>query len=337
LLRQGLAAFVSGEPLPEQPAVREELGVEAIHQQLSRYRYCTTFLIEGEHLDSDGIESQLDQLGDSLLVVGDTDALKVHVHTDEPGRALEIGTNVGVIDRVEIANMHEQTVQREERLLAAPTGRSAVVAVVAGDGNRRLFESLGATEIVEGGQTMNPATADLVAAIDATGAPEAILLPNNSNVILSAEQAAGLASKPVTVVPTGSIPAGLAAMVSFLPERSAEENATEMSEVLESIVTGEVTIASRDVELDGIEVRKDDWLGLAEGKAVAGGGEFEEVAAMVTDELLAEPRMVLTLLTGDDAPTLDGLLGHIRGRYPDLELEVQAGGQPHYALLLSAE
>jgi DAK2 domain fusion protein YloV len=338
---RGLAASVSGEPLPEVPAAQEELGVDAIHQELSRYRYCTTFLIEGDDLDADDIEQQLDRLGDSLLVVGDEEALKVHVHTDEPGRALEVGTNVGVIDRVEIANMHEQTVQREERLLEAvpdaPPAQSAVVAVVAGDGNRRLFESLGAAKIVEGGQTMNPSTAELVAAIDALDAPEAIVLPNNSNVILSAEQAAELAAKPVTVVPTESLQAGLAAMVSYLPERSAQENTAEMSDVLESVVTGEVTVASRDVELDGVAVRKGAWLGLADGTAIAGGITFDEVAERVTDSLLAEPRMVLTLLTGADAPDLEPLLEHIRERYPDLELDVQAGGQPHYPLLLSAE
>jgi DAK2 domain fusion protein YloV len=340
-LVRGLASAVSGEPLPAAPPAQEELGVEAIHQELSRYRYCTTFLIEGKALDADAIEAELEQLGDSLLVVGDREALKVHVHTDEPGRALNIGTSVGVIDRIEIANMHEQTVQREERLLEAvpdaPLAQSAVVAVVAGDGNRRLFESLGAAKIVAGGQTMNPSTAELVAAVEETDASEAILLPNNSNVILSAEQAAKLATKAVTVVPTDSIPAGLAAMVSFLPDRSAEENAAEMSEVLESVVTGEVTVASRDTDLNGFAVRKGGWLGLADGEAVAVGDEFEEVAAQVTDSLLSEPRMVLTLLTGADAPELDGLLGRIREQHPDLELDVQDGGQPHYALLLSAE
>jgi uncharacterized protein len=338
---RGLAADVSGQPLPEAPPAQEQFGVEAIHQELSRYRYCTTFVIEGDELDADAIEAELEQLGDSLLVVGDAEALKVHVHTDEPGSALAIGTNVGVIERVEIANMHEQTLQREERLLEAvpdaPPTQSAVVAVVAGEGNRALFESLGATEIIEGGQTMNPSTADLVAAIGAAAGAEVIVLPNNSNVILSAEQAAGLAVKPVTVVPTDSIPAGLAAMVSFLPERSAAENAAEMSEVLEGVVTGEVTIASRDVELNGVAVRKGGWLGLAGGEAVAVGDEFEDVAARVTETLLAEPRMVLTLLTGVDAPDLDALTERIRERHPDLELDVQAGGQPHYPLLLSAE
>src|SRR5207247_6377508 len=142
-LVRGLAAAVSGEPLPEVPPQQEELTVEAIHQELSPYRYCTTFLIEGDELDADAIESELAQLGDSLLVVGDHEALKVHVHTDEPGRALAVGTVRGVIDRVEIANMHEQTVQREERLLAAVPvpdvlpSTTGVVAVVAGDGNRR--------------------------------------------------------------------------------------------------------------------------------------------------------------------------------------------------------
>jgi DAK2 domain fusion protein YloV len=338
---RGLAASVAGEPLPEAPSQHEELNVEAIHRELSRYRYCTTFLIEGDDLDSDAIESELEQLGDSLLVVGDREALKVHVHTDEPGSALAIGTARGVIDRVEIANMHEQTVQREERLLEAvpdlPAAHSGIVAVVAGEGNRTLFESLGADTIVEGGQTMNPSTAELVQAVAETDADEIILLPNNANVILSAEQAAGLATKPVTVVPTDSIQAGLAALVSFLPERSATENAAEMTAVLEGIVTGEVTRASRDVELNGMSVRKGGWLGLADGEAVAAGGEFDDVAAQVTDALLAEPRMVLTLLTGADAPDLDTLLGRIRERHPELELDVQAGGQPHYPLLLSAE
>jgi DAK2 domain fusion protein YloV len=335
---RGLAASVAGEALPEAPVEREQLSVDAIHQELSRYRYCTTFVIEGEELDADALEVEFERLGDSLLVVGDPEALKVHVHTDDPGAALAIGTRAGVIDRIEIANMHEQTVQREERLLEIVPSEPAtaeVVAVVAG--NRRLFESLGATQIVEGGQTMNPSTADLVAAVDATRAPEVILLPNNSNVILSAEQAAGLAAKPVVVVATDSIPAGLAAMVAFAPDRTSEENAAEMGEILDYVKTGEVTIASRDVEMNGLSVRKGSWLGLAEGKAVAGGPDFEEVAAAVAERLLSEPRGVLTLLKGDDEPDLDGLVRRIEERHPELELDVQAGGQPHYPLLLSAE
>jgi dihydroxyacetone kinase-like predicted kinase len=164
-----------------------------------------------------------------------------------------------------------------------------------------------------------------------------VLLPNNSNVILAAEQAAGLASKPVTVVRTDSIPAGLAAMVSFLPERSAADNAREMNDVLDGVVTGEVTVASRDAELNGISVRKGSWLGLADGMAVAVGDDFEDVAEQVTESLLAHPRVLLTLLSGADAPDLETLLERIHERHPDLELDVQTGGQPHYPLLLSAE
>jgi len=338
---RGIAATVAGEALPDAPFEREELNVDAIHQELSKYRYCTTFMIEGDDLDSDAIEAELQQLGDSLLVVGDPEALKVHVHTDDPGLALGVGTRLGTIERVEIANMHEQTHQREERLLQAvpdaPPTASGVVAVVAGDGNRRLFESLGAAKIVEGGQTMNPSTAELVAAIESTHADEVIVLPNNSNVILSADQAAGVTSKNVQVVPTDSILAGLAAMVAFEPDRTAEENAGEMRDLLESVKTGEVTKASRDVEMNGLEVRKGAWLGLANGEAIAGGPDFEEVAAAVAERLLAEPRGLLTLLKGADDPDLNGLVKRIEELHPGLELDVQDGGQPHYPLLLSAE
>jgi len=239
----------------------------------------------------------------------------------------EAAPNVAVVCLTASANLREVDALYE----------AGVVAVVAGDGNRALFEDLGATEVVSGGQTMNPSTAELVEAVETADAQQLILLPNNSNVILSAQQAAELASKPVTVVATDSIQAGLAAMVSFLPERSAAENASEMSEVLEAVVTGEVTVASSDAELDGLAVRKGAWLGLAAGRAVAVGDEFDDVAGKVTESLLAEPRMVMTLLTGADAPDVDPLLARLRERHPELEFELHAGGQPHYALLLSAE
>jgi DAK2 domain fusion protein YloV len=335
---RGVAAAVAGEPIPEAPPSAGPLTMEAVHQELSRYRYCTVFVVEGEGLDREALETRLDRLGDSLLVVGDASALKVHVHTDDPGAALSLGTAMGTIDRVEIANMHEQTAAREERLLqAVPDLAAAVVAVVAGEGNRRLFESLGASRIVEGGQTMNPSTADLLAAVEAVPADEVILLPNNSNVILSAEQAASMAEKRVEVVHADSIPAGLAAMVAFDGTLGAEENATAMREAVEAVATGEVTIASRDAELNGFSVHKGRWLGLAEGEPVAEGQSFAEVAEAVVERLLAEPRGVVTLLKGEDEPDLDELVARIAERHPDVELDVHAGGQPHYPLLISAE
>jgi DAK2 domain fusion protein YloV len=334
---RGVAATVAGEPIPEAPPA-EGLGVDAIHQELSRYRYCTTFVVEGKDLVLEDLERELDPLGDSLLVVGDRTAMKVHVHTDEPGSALAVGTSRGTIAGVEIANMHAQTQHREERLLhVASDVLTEVVAVVVGDGNRQLFESLGATSFVEGGQTMNPSTADLVAALERTGAAEVVLLPNNSNVIMTAEQAVDLAGKPVAVVATDSIPGGLAAMVAFDPHLSADENAAEMRETLEAVATGEVTIASRDASLNGLAVAEGSWLGLADGEAVAAGDDFRQVVNDVVERLLSEPRGVLMFLRGADAPDVDTLVAEITSRHPGLEVDVQDGGQPHYPLLLSAE
>jgi DAK2 domain fusion protein YloV len=338
-LLRGLAAGVAGEKLPE-PVPLYELPAQAVHQALSEFRYCTAFVVEGDDLDADLLEQQLEELGDSLLVVGDRAALKVHVHTDDPGAALSLGTAVGAIGGVEIADMHRQTEEREERLVRAtqaPEARCAAVAVAAGAGNRRLFESLGAARVVEGGQTMNPPTADLLAAVQEVQTAEVVLLPNNANVIMAAEQAARLAAGPVRVVPTRSLQAGLAALVAFNPELPAEDNAAQMREAVASVATGEVTIASRDAALDGIAAGEGEFLGLLGGKAVAAGSSFDEVARAVVEGLLAEPRELLTLLTGEGAPPLNGLLDDLAGRHPDLEIDVHEGGQPHHPLLLSAE
>jgi DAK2 domain fusion protein YloV len=341
---RGLTAGVAGEALPAPPAETQELRFDAIHQELSQYRYCTVFVVEGEDLDADALERELELLGDSLLVVGDPTALKVHVHTDDPGAALSLGSRAGVIEGIEIANMHEQTREREERLESVataldslPTLQTGVVAVVPGRGNRRLFESLKATRVIEGGQTMNPSTSEIHAAVEATPAASVIVLPNNSNVVLTAEQAAALASKPVHVLPTTTVQAGLAALVAYDPERALDENVDEMWEAQESVATGEVTRASRDVELDGIEVRKASWLGLANGRAIASGDDLDGVVDAVVVALLAGERGLLTILTGDDAPDMDRLLARLAEAHPGIEIEVHQGDQPHYPLLLSAE
>jgi DAK2 domain fusion protein YloV len=342
---RGVHLALTGEPLPDEPpAEAPEISHDAFHQELSQYRYCTVFVIEGASLDLPGLESEFEKLGDSLLVVGDPTAVKVHVHTDDPGAALTLGTAVGTIAGIEIANMHEQTAERAERLLEAVpdlppagTGLCGVVTVVAGAGNKRLFESLGATKVVEGGQTMNPSTQQILDAIEELPSDEVIVLPNNGNVLLSAEQAAALATKPVRVVPSRSIQAGLAAMIAFDGALAADGNAETMREALEGVVTGAVTIASRDVEYNGLTIEKGSFLALDEDEPVLGGHDFDEVARALLDRLLAEPRAVVTLLTGEGAPALDGLLAGLRESHPDLEVEVQAGGQPHYPLLVSAE
>ena len=283
-LLRGLAGAVTGEAMPAAPAAEAPTGIEAVHLEPSRYRYCTVFVVEGEALDRDGLEAQLERLGDSLVVVGDETALKVHVHTDDPGSALSLGTAAGTIEGVEIADMHEQQEQRERRLSLVPSTRakSGIVAVVAGEGNRRLFETLaepiGAIRIVTGGQTANPSTAELLDAVAELEAEEAIILPNNSNVRLAAEHAAEQAERPTELVPTESIPAGLAALVAYDGTRRAAENAEQMAAAAAAVATGEVTRASRDVELNGLAIRSGDWLGLADGEPVAGGEDFAAVA-----------------------------------------------------------
>jgi DAK2 domain fusion protein YloV len=337
---RGIAAALAGEPIPDAPP-DEELTLEAVHQELSKFRYCTVFVVEGEGLDREALQEKFEPLGDSLLVVGDASAIKVHVHTDDPGAALALGTAVGTLEQVEIANMHKQTEQREERLLHsvpdAPPSACEVVAVVAGAGNRALFESSGATQVVEGGQSMNPSAAELVAAIYRTRAASVFVLPNNSNVILAAEQAAELSPKDVRVVRTESIPAGLVAIVAFDGSRDADANAAAMEEALATVATGAVTIASKDAQLNGMAIDKGNFLGLAGGEPVAQGKDFDEVARAVFDRLLAEPRGFVTLLTGADPPDVTKLVAAVEQEHPGLEFEVHDGGQPHYPLLISAE
>jgi hypothetical protein len=340
-ITRGLALALAGEPLPDAPVEGEALNFDAIHQELSKYRYCTVFVVEGVGLDQAGLETTLEQMGDSLLVVGDPSALKVHVHTDEPGLALAAGTALGVVEGVEIANMHAQTAQREERLseatIALPTLETGLVAVCPGQGNRRLFESFGATKVIEGGQTMNPSTAEIVAAIDATPAEEVLVLPNNSNVVLTAEQAAALSTKPVRVIPSRSVQAGLAAIGRYIPTNTPEQNEEDMLDALASVRTGEVTVASRDAELDGVKIAKGAYLGLVDDAAVVAGDSLQQVALEVVERVLDGDRGWLGILTGEGAPPVEELLAAVNAAHPDVDVEVHDGGQPHYPLLLVAE
>lgn len=345
-LVRGLTAAACGEALPDAEAPLErDVGVEALHAEPSRYRYCTVFVVEGESLDVEAIERELEPLGDSLLVVGDPSALKVHLHTDEPGGALAVGTARGEIGHVEINDMHRQTAERNERLeerlggsngSPALVGSTAAVVVSTGDGNRRLFADLGAA-LVDGGPTMNPSAEAILDAIERAGAPEVVVLPNNPNVVMAAEQAAANASLPVYVVPTDSIPAGLAAMVAYDRSLPAAANADSMSAAAAAVAAGAVAVASRDAQLDGVAVRSGDYVGLVGRSPVGAGAEFDVVAHAVVARLLVEPRDVLTLLRGADGPDVEALVTELARSHPELEVEVHEGGQPHYALLLSAE
>jgi DAK2 domain fusion protein YloV len=332
---RGITAHVRGEPLPEPTAGGGPVPLEAIHQELSRFRYCTSFYVEGEEVDPEALEAELGRLGDSLLVVGGRGAVKVHVHTDEPGKALALGTAVGVLEEVDVKNMHVQTLDRKERLVREEA-QTSVVAVCSGAGTARLFESLGAV-CVDGGETMNPATADLVAAIEGVPAPETVVLPNSKNVFLAAEQAAQSSAKTVHVLPTRSVQAGLGAMVAFEPNRSAEENAAEMEAAAAGVRAGAVTRASRTTALGGLEIEEGHFLGLLDGEPVTAGPTFEPVAREVAERALEETADVLTLLAGEGAEGLAELVEALREAHPELEIELHDGGQPHYPLLLAAE
>ncbi len=337
---RGIAGVLAGAPLPpappEVPAAR---AGEVQHGEYSAFRYCTVFVVEGEGLDPDALERELEPQGDSLLVVGDASALKIHLHTDDPGRALSVGVGAGVIGGVEIGDLYAQAAARSARLHLLPPVEEApraLVAVAVGAGNRRLFESLGA-RVVDGGRTMNPSTGEILASIEAAGSGEVLVLPNGRDVLAAARQAAAQAGGRVRVVPTATLQAGLAAAVAFDAEASAGDNVAAMSRAAAAVAAGAVTVASREVDRDGVVVRKGDWLGLADGSPVAGGTNFDEVAREVAGRLLRGPREILTLLRGEEAQPLDALVAAIALDYPEIELEVHEGGQPNYPLLLSAE
>ncbi|MFN8222270.1 MAG: DAK2 domain-containing protein [Gaiellales bacterium] len=342
---RGLAAGVAGEAPPDQPVESHELGIDAIHQELSEYRYCTVFLVEGEELDADALESQLEPLGDSLLVVGTSELLKIHVHTDDPGVALSYGVKLGTIAGVEIANMHAQTVEREERLAAVsealaeiPTLETALVVVAPGRGTRMLFEEAGATRVVEGGQTMNPSTGEIAAAVEAAPSPHVIVLPNNRNVILSAEQAIGLSDgKNVRVIPTRTVQEGIRAAHEYEAEADPETNVERMTAAIGELRTGEITKASRTVTLDGVDVREGEFLGLADGRAIVSTSSFDDAVDAVVETLLGEGQSILGVLVGEGGPDGDELRSRLEVGRPLVDIEVLDGGQPHYPLLLWSE
>jgi fatty acid kinase len=257
----------------------------------------------------------------------------VHLHTDEPGSVLNIAAAVGVLTEIEIDNMREQKAARDRRLAvvtAQPVvdvGQTQVVAVVAGEGNKLLFRNLGVDLIVEGGQSMNPSIEDLIRAVEGAGAPAVVILPNNSNVIMTAEQTVGLSEREVIVVPTRSIQAGLSAAVAFDRRRSGVENAKEMRAAIEGVVTAEITRAVRDSSIDGVQIRAADFIGLIDDRVVVAAGELDAVVVDVVGRLLDE----------ESAEQAAAALEKLRGAHPSVEIDLHQGGQPFYPVLLSAE
>jgi hypothetical protein len=293
-------------------------------------------------LDQDVFEAFLLSIGDSTLIVGDERMVKVHVHTNDPGVVLTEALKYGTISEVEINDMHEQTRARDERLQQRAqqvVDGTVVVAVVTGEGNKRLFRELGCHAVVDGGQSMNPSAAQLLEAVDKLGAEEVVVLPNNGNVILTAEQAAGMSSRHIAVVPSSSLPVGLAAMLAFDPDGDAVGNARAMQDAIADVHSAEVTRAVRDSELDGVAVRKDQAMGIVDGKLVAAADDLETAFAGVLAEFAREGADYVTVLTalngsGVSRARLEELAARLT---PDAEVHFHEGGQPLYPILASAE
>jgi len=321
------------------PAVEgEQEGADSL------YTYCTSFLLRGGGLDGPELERLLQPLGDSLLVVGTDTQIKVHLHTDEPGTVLGLATARGTLSQIEIDNMREQTAARYARLRGqsfAPVvvGETQVIAVVAGDGVSELFHSLGAGPFVAGGQSMNPSAEDLMRAVALAEAPGIILLPNNKNIIMAAEQVAELSPKNVVVVPSRSMQAGLTAMVSFDPQNPLDVNVEDMTHALAQVVTGEVTRAVRDTLVDGIQVTEGSFIGMVEGEVLVSNDDLFEAARVVTERLVVGGKELVTVLTGSGAPEqeVQEAATQLQETFTEVEFEVHRGGQPLYPLLLAAE
>jgi DAK2 domain fusion protein YloV len=259
-LVRGVLHGLTGEELPDATGVAEELTEEAIHLDESEFRYCTVFVVEGQALDLEALHSQLEPLGDSLLVTGDETVAKIHVHTDEPDGALAIGRAVGVVDqeRVEIGDMRSQAAERERWLAQLHAAAQALpsdvalVAVAQGTGNREILRSEGASIVIEGGQTMNPSVGQILEAVTAVNTDHVIVLPNNPNVRLAAENAAAESTKDVRVIATASVPEGIVAAFEFDASRNVDVNEAAMRDAAGAIETGEITRASRDATVDGV-------------------------------------------------------------------------------------
>lgn len=343
VLLEGMARSGGSPPGEDASKLARQPNVAALEESVSAYTYCTSFLVDGPALDTATFEEALIPLGDSLLVVGTESQIKVHIHTDQPGTVLTLGTMRGVLREVEIDNMKDQSAAREARLreheTPPPPGRTQVVAVVVGEGMKRLFRSLGAAYLVGGGQSMNPSAEELLRAVEATGSPEVILLPNNENIIMAAEQAAKMSAAKVVVVPARSMQAGLSAMVAYDLDATVEQNGGDMTVAFKSLVTGEVTRAVRDSRVDEVQIREGEFMGLVDDRVVVSDGDLIHVVMTVASHLVDGGRELMTVLVGGgaDAPLAAEAVERLRGLYPDLELEVHEGGQPLYPLLLSAE
>ncbi|MBM6863359.1 DAK2 domain-containing protein [Ligilactobacillus aviarius] len=332
-------------------SVQSQLNTEDI-----QYGYCTEIMVKlgagrlvDEKFDYDTFRGYLSEIGNSLLVIADDEVVKVHVHTEQPGKVLSYGQKFGSLIKVKVDNMRlqhetilEQDKEAEEEQQAEINqiaGDYGIIAVASGDGLAQLFHSVGVTQIIQGGQTMNPSTKDIVDAINATGKDKVIVLPNNKNIFLAAEQAADVADANVKVVHTRSITQGLSAMINFNKEADIDENVAAMEEALDDVISGQVTVAVRDTTIDGQEIKKDNYMGIVDGSIKVTDPDRKQATLEMVKAMLDEDSEVITIIYGADADQTEAqaIADEIQSWDEDYEIEIHEGDQPVYPYLISVE
>ncbi|WCE42080.1 DAK2 domain-containing protein [Lactiplantibacillus plantarum] len=325
-----------------------------------KYGYCTEIMVRigdgklvDHKFDYDTFYEYLAKLGDSLLVINDDEIVKVHVHTEHPGDVMTWGQRFGALIKVKVDNMRlqqetimEHDKEDEAQAAAEPALPSqpqvdmhgyAIISVSSGDGIGKLFKGLGVTDIIAGGQTMNPSTADIVKAVNDSGAQQALVLPNNKNIFLAAEQAAEVADVPVKIIHSQTISQGMTAMLAFNAEADLDDNQAAMEETLSTVVSGQVTHAVRDTTIDGLEIKKDDYMGLVDGKIVITNPDRDTAALDMVKAMLDEDSELVTIIYGKDATKTDAdhLAAKVQELDDELEIEIHEGDQPVYPFLVS--
>lgn len=308
------------------------------------FAYCTEFFVI--HLNAEMTESDIDtfrdklmKIGDCVLVIGDLSMVKVHVHTNSPGKALSYATELGELDQVKIENMLEQNralLGNTEQEELKPYG---MVSVCSGKGFANVFKDLTVDEVVEGGQTMNPSAEDIASACDKIAAKDIFVFPNNKNIILAAEQAKEISKRTIHVIPTKNVPQGLAAVLAFNPQDDAETIEDNMKESIEYVKVGSVTFSSRDTKMDGFDIKKDDIIGLGDKNILATGSAIEEVTEKLVDILTDDDSSTITLYYGEDVSDekAQAMFKKIEEKYPDCDVDFHNGGQAVYYYIVAVE
>ncbi|HCW8342029.1 TPA: fatty acid kinase catalytic subunit FakA [Staphylococcus aureus] len=312
------------------------------------YGYCTEMMVRfGKNkkaFDEQEFRQDMSQFGDSLLVINDEEIVKVHVHTEYPGKVFNYGQQYGELIKLKVENMREQhrEVIRKEQHTAKPkmeTVETAIITISMGEGISEIFKSMGATHIISGGQTMNPSTEDIVKVIEQSKCKRAIILPNNKNILMASEQAASIVDAEAVVIPTKSIPQGISALFQYDVDATLEENKAQMADSVNNVKSGSLTYAVRDTKIDGVEIKKDAFMGLIEDKIVSSQSDQLTTVTELLNEMLAEDSEILTVIIGQDAEqaVTDNMINWIEEQYPDVEVEVHEGGQPIYQCFFSVE